>query len=555
MIDDHNFVMNILKYTHIKTIVRWLLIYKLELSFAFIFTIIFVLGHLLSTYASIDITIGGRITLISFCAGVIIWILIFLILIAIKQQLLQKHTSRESNLLRSFSDKKLWFVTSAVIFLCYLPIILTCFSVLSPDSWSSVKQATGELPLTNAHPIIFTAFVSVFIHVGLLFGSLEFGLLLFSLAQSAILALIFAKIIVWMRREKINKSFIMLTFLFYAVLPINAIAGIIMWKDILFAGFGLLFLLLLRKLYLEKDKFFIKKNLFYFIFIAFLFCTWRNNGIYAYIIFLALALIINHKLFLSKKYLSLLFAPIVLFVIYSTFSSLISTPTSLGESMSLPLQQIARTVKYHSNSITSEDKATINEILPYHQLDEIYNPGLSDPVKSSFNVTVFKENKSKYLKLWAKLFIEHKKTYLAATLYNTYGYVYPYYSSSTTTDIVPDNASHFNALQDYTDSGYSSGAKPAVEKYQAILTSVLPVLRNIGLYTCIILLGLYAAIIKKKWELTGIFIILSCLFLTTILGPVNGEFRYLYLFVVAAPFIIGSIFSAKKPERTKNKYV
>jgi hypothetical protein len=426
-----------------------------------------------------------------------------------------------------------------------------CFSVLTPDSWSSIGQSTGETPLNNAHPIIFTAFISIFIHIGLLFGSLEFGAILFSLAQSAILAMIFAQIIVWMRREKISRGAIITTLLFYAILPINAIAGIIMWKDILFAGFGLLFLLLLRQLYVEKDEFFTNKNIFYFISFAFLFCTWRTNGIYAYVLFSILIIAINHKTFFKTKYLLVLLSPILLFIIYSALSSIISISTSKVEAMSVPLQQIARTVKYHSASISEEDRNTINEILPLEQLSEKYNPNLSDPVKSSFNTKAFNENKEKYIKLWFKLFMEHKKTYSAAFLYNAYGYTYPFYPSSTTTDIVLDNASHFNAPEGYSDSAYNYGSKLAVGKYRDLIMSTMPLLRNIGFYTCIILLGAYVAIIRRRRELTGVFIILLSLFITTILGPVNGEFRYLYLFVIATPFIIGAAYSGHNPKKSK----
>jgi hypothetical protein len=222
--------------------------------------------------------------------------------------------------------------------------------------------------------------------------------------------------------------------------------------------------------------------------------------------------------------------------------------------LSVPLQQIARTVKYHSNSISEEDRNTINEILSFEQLSKKYNPNLSDPVKSSFNTKVFNEDKEKYIKLWFKLFMEHKKTYSAAFLYNTYGYIYPFRSSYTITDAVIDNASPPNAPKGYSENIYNRGGKLVVVKYRDLITSMAPLLYNIGFYTCIILLGAYVAIIRRRRELTGVFIILLCLFLTTILGPVNGEFRYLYLFVVATPFIIGAVYSDHHLKKSKENH-
>ncbi len=547
--------MRIIKLHSIKTLFRKLSIGKFEILFSAIFTVALVLGYVLSTYENIDNMPDLKLLiLISFCGATVIWSTILFGLIIIKQWSLRRPRASGRIFLDKFSDKKLWLVASLIIFICYLPVILTCFSVLSPDSWSSIGQLTGKIPLSNANPIIFTIFTGIFIHIGLLFGSLEFGTLLFSIAQSAILAMIFAKVIVWMRNEKVGKGAIIATFIFYAILPVNAVAGIIMWKDILFAGFGLLLLLLLRKLYLEKDKFFTNKKIAYFILLAFLFCTWRNNGIYAYVLFVILAVTINHKAFFKIKYLLLLFSPILLYVTYSALLSFISAPTSQAEAMSVPLQQIARTVKYHSDSISTKDKNTIKEILPFDQLSDKYNPNLSDPVKSSLNAKAFDENKGKYIKLWSKLLVEHKKTYIAATLYNTYGYVDPFYPSPTTTDVIIDNASPYNALKGYSDDTYGRGSKMATVGYRDLIMSTVPILHNIGFYTFIVLLGAYVAIIRKRRELAGVFIILFCLFLTTILGPVNGEFRYLYLFVVATPFIIVAAYSSYNPERSNKNH-
>jgi len=545
-----------IKLPSIKTTLKTFSIGKSEILFSTIFTVNLVLGYLLSTYENIDVVPTSKLSILAyFCGSIVIWTAILFGLVAVKRWSLSKHTNTNVTFLKKFSDKRLWLITSVAIFICYLPIILMCFSVLSPDSWNSVGQSTGAVPLNNANPTIFTAFVSIFIHIGLLFGSLEFGTLLFSLAQSAILAMIFAQIIVWMRREKISRGAIIATLLFYAILPINAIAGIIMWKDILFAGFGLLFLLVLRQLYLEKDDFFTNKKIFYFILLAFLFCTWRNNGFYAYLLFLILIIAINLKTFFKPKYLLVLFSPILLFVIYSAALTLIiPTQASQAEAMiSVPLQQIARTVKYYGNSISKEDRNTINEILPFEQLGDKYNPNLSDPVKGLLNTKVYNENKDKYINLWLKLLMEHKKTYSAAFLYNTYGYVYPFLPSFTTTDVIIDNSKPINALKGYSENIYNRGGKLLVAKYRDLISSVAPLVHNIGLYTSIILLGVYVAIIRRRRELMGVFIILSCLFLTTILGPVNGEFRYLYLFVVAAPFVIGAAFTGPRLNKSKDK--
>lgn len=528
-----------------KKVRRTSVIGKYEVFFSFIFAAILVIGHILFTNTDVDVQkISTKIHIGYGISLIVTWGIILFLLTIVKRWIQRKAIVPTSIFLKKFSDKKLWIFTSLAIFICYLPLVLLTYSVLTPDSWNSLAQVTGSIPLSNGNPLIFTAFVSIFIHIGQFFGSLELGTVLFSVAQSTILAIIFARTIVWMRQEKIGKYGIIAAFIFYAILPVNAIAGIIMWKDILFAGFGLLLLITLRKLYIEKNAFFTLKNITYFIILGFLFCTFRNNGLYAYILFFVIVIIINFRsLFMSKKFLLLLLSPIILAVAYLSLITLVSKPTAASFAMlCVPVQQVARTVKYHNGELSTSEKKTINEILPVDKIGELYNPNLSDPVMGTLDANAFNANKVKYLGLWLKLLVEYPKTFISATLYNTYAYVYPYYVSPTPTDTIMDNSIHPNALKNYTDDAYKYGNKQAVGTYEGIISDIAPIIHNIGFYTCVIILGVYVAIARKKRELVGVFILLLCLFISTVLGPVDGEFRYLYLFVVALPFILASLY-------------
>lgn len=524
-----------------------------EIVFTIIFTLFLVIGYILSNYPTIDIVpIGNKLKLAYTSATLIISLIILFILLVIKDRLKHKSTKSSKFIFSSISNIKLWYITSFAILFFHLPIILLSFSVLTPDSWSSIRQSMGIDPLSNHHPVIFTAFVSIFIKTGLLLNNIDIGIVLFTITQSIILAMIFATVIVWMRNEKIGKAGLVSAFIFYSIFPINVVAGIIMWKDILFAGFGLLLLMLVRKLYIDKASFFNKNNIILFIIVAFLFSIWRNNGVYVYTLFAIVAIITNYKVFMNKKYIMLFIAPIIIFMAYSTVISLIAKPGKLSETLSVPLQQIARTVKYNSQFITMEQQNTINEVLPFNEIGDRYNPVLSDPIKDHLNNELFKQNPTKYAKLWLNLFMSNKKTYFAAFLYNTYGYVYPYYYHPwTVTDVLRNSAMQKYALENYNDITYSNGNKKAVEEYTNIFASAFPLMRNIGFYTFLILLSAYVAIIRNRKELMGVYILLLFVFLTTILGPVNGEFRYLYIFVISLPFVIVSVLSTRLIKKTK----
>lgn len=520
-----------------------------ELIFVALFSLIMVGGHALSTDNTITSEQGGVEVLLSYTlAYVVLFFIFYLLMLRLREFLSNTNRRPKRYILKNCSDKKLWIVSSLLIFSLHLPVILLCISITTPDSWNSISQVTGDTPLNAAHPIIFTIFLGLFIKIGLSIGSLQVGLLLFSIAQSAIIAMIFAKVIVWMRSQGIGKWPIIATFIFYSILPINAVAGIIAWKDILFAGFGLILLIMLRELYINKGSFINKKNIALYIIFAFLFCVWRNNGIYVYLLFILLGSIVHSKILIKDlKLVTIILTPLVVALGYTAIVSMtLITNSSTAESLSVPLQQIARTVAYHDPTLSNNERQTIDEILPYSQLGKLYNPGLSDPVKSALDVDAFNNDRGKYLLMWASLFIKYPKTFTLAFSYNTYGYVYPYHESPTTTDILMDNGIHYNSPNDYIDTAQVNGYKPMMTKFRDIIMSAMPLLKNIGFYVCISIVCLYIAIFNRRKELIGVFIILLGLFITTVLGPVNGEFRYLYLFVIATPFLISSVFMENK---------
>jgi hypothetical protein len=526
----------------IKKLPRSTLHNRIEVLFSFIFASLLVGGNILLNNATLDIAVLSRKLLFSYALSLTVACFVIFCGLVCLRKILRSHTTKAGKkILPSYSDWDFWLITSGSIFALYIPIIFLCRSVLTPDSWNSLGQIVGDIPLSNTHPVIFTAFVAIFIKAGQLLNSLSIGLFLFSFAQSAILASIFATVITWMRREGVGKAGLVATFIFYAILPINAIAGIIMWKDILFAGFGLLLLIALRKLYVDKDVFFNKRNILIFTCISFFFCIWRSNGLYAYAAFVVITLFMHRKTMLRSKYFILLFSPLIASVIFSSFILLFSQPSSTVVMLSVPLQQIARTVKYHDNTISAVDRGIINEILPTSQLGDKYNPNLSDPVMWAFNKDSFERDRLKYIKIWFRLGVSHKKTYIAAFVYNSYGYMYPYYRSPTTTDLLMDNTIHMNAFKDYSDTAQDNGNKIMLSEYRNLLTSTVPIVNRIGFYTCIIVISGYITIIRRRRELIGVFTVLTCLLATTVLGPVNGEFRYLYLFAIATPFVLSAV--------------
>ena len=525
--------------------------YLIEILFSFIMAAIFVSGYLLSTYDTLDIMPTSRRFFVAHAIGfLVIWAVWFFVFLFIKSKSGGTIYANKKPIFSKLSHKKFWLVVFIFLLMFYLPPAIIMVGNLSFDSWNVIAQVNAEIPLSNGHPLIYTALMGFFIKIGQLIGDTNTGILLFSIFQTTLLAAIFATVISWMKRLRVSNTIIIASVLFYAIIPVNTLAGTVLWKDILFSGVGLLLLLFVRLLYVERSSFFTKKNIAFFILLAFLFSTLRHNGFYAYSLAAILMIAVNHHTFFSKKYLVLFATPVILVLIYTNLVSMILPPSSTpsGATLIVPMQQLARTAKYHLNDLTPQNKEKLQRIIKINNGEVTYAAGLSDMAGRNFDVAEFNRNKAEYAVLWAKLLILYPKTFLAATAYNTYGYTYPYHNSTTTTDIIWNNCFQENAPKDCQEIAIDNKNKELVGFYRNLINSTMPLQDNIGLYVCTMIVLLYVSIIRRKKELVGVFILLISLFLSIVAGPVNGDFRYLYLFVIAVPFVVASVFA---PSKTK----
>ena len=532
--------------------------YLLEILFSFVLAAISVSGYLLSTYDALDIMpIGGRFFVAHAIGFLIIWAVWFLVFLFIKNRSSSTIYANKNPLLNKLSYKKFWFVVFVTLLIFYIPPAIAMVGNLSYDSWNVIAQINEELPLNNGHPLIYTALMGVFIKTGQFIGDTNTGILLFSIFQTTLLAAIFATIIAWMRELKVSSTIVIASIVFYAIIPVNTLAGTVLWKDILFSSLGLLLLLFVRRLYVEHNNFFTKKNVAFFILLAFLFSTLRHNGFYAYVLAATLMIAINHRTFFSKKYLILFATPIALVLIYTNLISMILPPSSTpsGATLIIPMQQLARTAKYHLDDLSPQNREKLQQIIKINDGEVAYGAGLSDVAGRNFDVAEFNSNKAEYISLWANLLILYPKTFLAATAYNTYGYTYPFHNSTTTTDIIWNNCFQENAPRGCQEIAMENKNKEMIGHYRNLVSSTIPLQDNIGLYVCIMITLLYVSIIRRKKELIGVFILLGSLFLSVAAGPVNGDFRYLYLFVIAVPFVMASVYAPSKFKRVLNKHV
>ena len=157
--------------------------------------------------------------------------------------------------------------------------------------------------------------------------------------------------------------------------------------------------------------------------------------------------------------------------------------TSIREMLSIPFQQTARYVKYHSADVTEKEKKNIDKILNYDTLAERYNPILSDKVKNEYNKYATNDDLKNYFESWLNMLFKHPMTYINATVSNVYGYFYPdtyrWYVYNTLNEKLPEAGFDYHFIDTFEI------ARDLISEYSSVLRDI-PIVKlivNCGFYT------------------------------------------------------------------------
>ena len=325
-----------------------------------------------------------------------------------------------------------------LIFLCWLPVFLAfypgAFVYDAQDEY--VQVATRNF--TTHHPLIHVLLLGGFVVGGNRFwGSYNLGIAGYTLLQMAVLAAVFAYTLVWIKRRWQSRWIQWGGLLFYGLFPVIPMYAVCSAKDGLFTAALLIVVLQMLTLFEEPEGFLAKKScLFAGILAAAAMMLLRNNGFYAYLVWIPAAVLgiycssgyenKKEKKKICRKTSLLCITSIALFFLVSKGLAwgLDAAEGGRQEIMTVPIQQLVRTYKYSPDTYSEEEKELLFLLLPEDILDK-YNPRLSDIVKSKFNNEEFNANKGKYLGLWIKIGLRKPLIYLNGWLMTSYGFWYP----------------------------------------------------------------------------------------------------------------------------------
>lgn len=350
----------------------------------------------------------------------------FLVCVVTNKKVISKFIGKT----RNFSKKEIvkWTILIALAcWICWSPYFLAFYpgSVMG-DSFKSIREIMGINAFTNHHPILYTLLIGFFVKLGNVFWNYNFGVFLYVLFQSTIMAMTVGRLIVWLHEHGIKKWFCVLSILFFAVLPVFPAYAMILWKDPLFSCAMLWYMMLLCDLVLTKgEKLKSTAYIIRFFVVMLLIMILRNNGIY--IIFpTVFCLAIIYRKILKTKWL-LIFA----FVIgYSLVNGMVLNTlhikTEFVESVGIPLQQMTRVV-VEDGKMTKADKEFLFHLLPEDEYKKSYQPALVDSIKwnPEFDEEYLEEHKGEFFKTWLNMLKNNFSIYVDAYCLNTFGFWMP----------------------------------------------------------------------------------------------------------------------------------
>ena len=524
---------------------------RIGLLLSIVYATLIIVGHsfmMKESFQSIENNLLITIILYSFLILFFYKIVnkLFKMLDSKKRKKIQLKKFKKTKFYLLFSQKTFLF-SFVWIIISWLPYLFAFYpAILSPDPSFQIKQyfqipnkystysimLDPKVTITNHHPVIHTLLLGTCVKIGEEIGEVNIGLFLYSVIQIIVFASVLAYTIHFLKERRINDFYLLIMLLVYSIVPIYPFYSISAVKDVMFASFTVLYIIEIYR-WMKRQEITRKQEIKIFIIIV-LVILFRNNGIHTILLSFPLLLFLKKKLKYKLKILMML---VLILGFYFSYHSILLpafkiTPSSVRETLSIPFQQTARYVKEHSDEIGEEERKVIDKVLDYDTLSSRYQYNNADPVKNKFNKYATKEDLKKYFSVWFKQFKKHPKTYIEATISNTYGYYYPFktnwYIYYKFDKRITENGFnyHYNHLK---------SLRNILINYGLIFPYLLPfnIFINIGFNGWILLfMGSYFIYKKKYQEL--IYLAPSfVLFFVCIASPVNSYFRYALPYVFA----------------------
>ncbi|MDR2108631.1 MAG: DUF6020 family protein [Coriobacteriales bacterium] len=482
-------------------------------------------------------------------------------------------------------ERRSVLVDAAILFICYIPwLILLYPGGAAYDAVAQVFQIEGSGALrpevyegtppgwvSDTHPVLHTLLLAIFFKAGVFLGSQNLGLFFYCVFQAAVQAVCFSIACSYLNRLSVPKILRIASLAFFALYPAVASSTAIIFKDHIFSPLyvlyfiGVIHIVQTRAACLAR-----RRNLVALIVICLLLAMLKKTGLHVVVLTGLVLLVVYRRHF--KGLLLAVAAPLAMLgVIYPAviFPLFHVVPGGFQEVMGPLLQQTARVVTFKGSEIPKAEREAIDKVVPYVDLDHLYQPTISDHVKGNFHQRATASDLAGYLAVWASQGLRYPQLYAEATLDVISPYLIPYAAWEIDYNLPPRDQkfwidwvtrqeryrnNNVKYLSDQVDFGSVSELYPAKRAVRDITTglSQMPVLFlffSMGFY--VLWLPSIGFSVQMRYRprdaLTYLPVLVS--FLILLLSPFAMS-RYALPLLESAPLILGlAVMACRCPEK------
>lgn len=449
------------------------------------------------------------------------------------------------------------FVGFCIPFAAYYPAIMAYDVIPQLDQ----IRSSG---LTTHHPLIHTLWLAACLKVG---EALPFfangdraGLALYSLLQMIFVAGCFAYVYTFLRRKCVNRWFCYAFVLCAAFFPTHGMLAVSITKDTVYAAVVMVFTTFAYELVVQDDR--MESGwMIRYILLSALLLLFRNNSIYAWLLFAAATIFFTCR---KKPLFKQICAchGMILFLYLSlnglmAHATAATSDTYAREMLSVPAQQIARVVQYHENELSGEDLEALTAVWQ-EGLPE-YVPAIAD--RSKKDITNEEETLRILAKEWISLGIRYPGEYLKAFLLKNKG-MWDLTDTTYLNDVYSYAKGYLQISYPSDQQTYMETLAPGYERHQKLqllqalyryfaggdelwrYCPPLAFLMQPAFYSFLLLFYCLCCIGLKKQTLLLPAVYLLALSGTLLLGPCVLV-RYMYPLMLAVPVLAGLMFGRR----------
>ncbi len=441
------------------------------------------------------------------------------------------------------TPKRVFVLCFCLCLLCWLPYFLYEFpGIMTADSLVQYEQIMGLRPYSNHHPMVHTLLIKLFYNIGFFFTKdVVSAISFYTVFQMLLFAAALSRLVMEIRviSEKNNLLMELISVIFFALVPFNAVFAVTIWKDIPFAAITVIFVCHIIEM---KNK---RASYPGFIVLGILFSLFRSNAWYAFIVW-SFVFVYSFRKQIKKALPSVIVVLISVAVIKGpVFDSFGVEKPDFVESLSVPISQIAR-VLVNDRELTASEEELINAVIDTTYIHELYAPDYADNIKElvrAGNVSYLESHKAEYFKLWAGLLPRYFGDYVSAWFDLLGGYIYP------------DFAYAVGDIDGIMGNDYGLiwmpkiGGKLVVKTKEILIklggfVPIYGMLWSIGTYSWLLIAALFIGI-KRKVKTPEMWLLFLMLGTLLIAAP-NLEFRYAYSLALVWPLFISRVNSSKQ---------